>query len=280
MGLQIQTFLLLFQMIVPDTSYQIFDRKGLATQYQTLLEEAQQADIVLFGELHNKTVCHQLELQLTEDLFKNKGKNLILGAEMFEADNQLIVNEYLQGLITETHLKNEAKVWENYDTDYKPLLDFALNHQLPFVATNIPRRYASMVARLGMESLEKSLTKEAKKWIAPLPIPVDLSLPAYKNMVKMMQDAHGGMNPENFAKAQAVKDATMAYFILENYDKSNTFLHFNGTYHSDNFESIVWHLQKQRPKLKILTISTVEQSTFEKLADEHKNKANFVLVIK
>ncbi len=39
----------------------------------------------------------------------------MLGAEMLEADNQLIVDEYLAGLIEHEHLAKEAKVWDNYD---------------------------------------------------------------------------------------------------------------------------------------------------------------------
>jgi len=45
----------------------------------------------------------------------------MLGAEMFESDNQLIMDEYMTGKIK--NLKNfedEAKLWPNYQTDYKP----------------------------------------------------------------------------------------------------------------------------------------------------------------
>ena len=35
------------------------------------------------------------------------------------------MNEYLAGLIKEDHLKKEAKIWNNYTTDYAPLVEFA-----------------------------------------------------------------------------------------------------------------------------------------------------------
>lgn len=263
-------------------AYQLFEQNGNITGYEALLAEAQKADVVLFGELHNNPICHWLQIELTQDLFAVKKNNLKLGAEMFEADNQVILDEYFADLITEKHLKDEAKIWNNYATDYRPMVEFAKENKLRFIASNVPRRYASLVAKQGLESLEK-LSAEAKKWIAPLPITVDMDMPAYANMLKMMGGhGHGGEaspQAQNFAKAQAIKDATMAHFILENLQKGETFLHFNGSYHSDNFESIVWYLQQKNSKLKILTISTVEQQNVEALMEEHHKKANFILAI-
>lgn len=259
-------------------AYQIFTQEGKNASYSDLLNAATEADVVLFGELHNNPICHWLQLELTQDLFQKTEKKLVLGAEMFEADNQVILNEYLASQITDRHLNQEAKVWDNYQTDYKPLVDFAKAQALPFIATNVPRRYASLVAREGLEALEK-LSDEAKSWIAPLPIEVDLELPAYANMISMMGGAHGNRSPENFAKAQAIKDATMAHFILKNRPDGQILIHYNGSYHSDNFESISWYLKQKSPQLKILTISSVEQNQIEPLEQKSQNLANFIICI-
>ncbi len=268
-----------FQTTKP--AYQIFDQKGNISNYSKLIQEAKKADIVLFGELHNNPICHWLQKEVTQDLHQEAGKNLILGAEMFEADNQTILSEYTNGLIGEKQFKDEAKLWNNYATDYAPLVEFSKKNQIPFIATNIPRRYANMVAKKGLKSLE-TLSNEAKNWVAPLPITIDLELNAYKSMANMSHGASGGMGGGvvmDFASGQAVKDATMAHFILKNWQKGKIFLHYNGSYHSDNFESIVWYLQKQNKNLKILTISSVEQKNIEKLDKENENKANFIIAI-
>lgn len=89
----------------------------------------------------------------------------------------------------------------------------------------------------------------------------------------------GGGRGETFPKAQAIKDATMAHFILENHQKGDLFVHFHGTYHTDNFEGILWYLKQKQPDLKYVTISSVEQDDISKLSDDHKNKADFILVI-
>jgi uncharacterized iron-regulated protein len=277
-------FFVLFILLAFTTdkpAYQVFTQKGKAIAYSQVLKEIGQADIILFGELHNNPIAHWLELQLTKDIFALKKEKLVLGAEMFEADNQLIVNEYVTGKIAARHLESEAKLWDNYATDYKPLLDFALANRLSFAATNIPRRYASMVAKTGLSALD-SLSTEARNWIAPLPIQVDLNLPGYKQMIGMggSSGGHGSeMNAANIARAQAVKDATMAHFILQHWQPGKTFLHFNGSYHSDNFEGIVWYLNQYRPGLKIVTLSSVEQPEIDKLQDKSANLANFIIAI-
>ena len=88
-----------------------------------------------------------------------------------------------------------------------------------------------------------------------------------------------GHESNNLPKAQAVKDATMAYFIYKNKKENTLFIHFNGSYHSDNYEGIYWYLRKLQPNMKIITIATVTQKKVEKLEKEHYNKADFILVI-
>lgn len=261
-------------------AYILYDNDGKAVKYEKLVKSAEDADIIFFGELHNNPVCHWLQLQLTKDLFKAKKENLALGAEMFETDNQLILSEYLSGVIKQRNFESEARLWPNYKTDYKPLVEFAKENNLEFIATNIPRRYASVVHKSGFEGLD-SLDSEAKTYFPALPVKYDPELPGYKKMMEM--DLGKGMkkgkpNP-NLPKAQAIKDATMAYYILKNWCKGEIFLHFNGTYHSDNYEGIVWYLKQENPELKILTISSVQQEDIGLLEEENKGKADFILCI-
>jgi uncharacterized iron-regulated protein len=258
-------------------AYRLFEQNGNKASYKDMLKEASEADIVFFGELHDNPICHWLEYELTADLYAERGKNLILGAEMFESDNQLIVNEYLAKLIKEKNFEAEARLWPNYKTDYKRLLDFARDSSLAFIATNIPRRYASMVNANGFDALN-TLDKNAYQFIAPLPITYDSTLSCYADMYKMMGDAPTHAT-SNIACAQATKDATMAHFILQNFTKGKTFLHFNGSYHSDKFQSILWYLKQADPTLKIVTISSVEQKDLDALDKESEGLANFIIAI-
>lgn len=268
-------FLITFQVVAQEKpGYVVFTKEGRETSYGKIIKAAQDADIILFGELHNNSINHWLELQILKDLYKSDPA-ITIGMEMFEADNQLILNEYLNGVIEERHLLNEAKVWDNYKTDYKPIVEFARTNKLPVIATNVPRRYANLVYRKGVDALT-TLPAEAKNWIAPLPIEIDLTLPGYKNMMAMA--THSGPasgSGENMAKSQAVKDATMAYFILAN--MKGKFIHYHGAYHSQNFDGIVAYLRKAKPELKILTIHSVEQVATNQLEAENEKTADFIL---
>jgi uncharacterized iron-regulated protein len=258
-------------------AYQLFNTKGKQTKYIKLLKQASNADVIFFGELHNNPISHWLQLELTKDMFEARGGKIILGAEMFEADNQLLLSEYMRGDITKSNFEAEARLWKNYKTDIAPLVEFAMENKVEFIATNIPRRYASMVYRGGFEALD-TLTDEAKSYIAPLPVAYDPELPGYVNMMKMMA-GHGGEPNENFPKAQAIKDATMAWFIHQNMTDDNLFIHYNGSYHSDNYEGILWYLQLLRPDVKMMTIATIEAETGKRLIDDKVGVADFIIAV-
>ncbi len=261
-------------------AYLVYNQQLKASSYEEVLKKASEADIILFGEIHNNPVDHWLQLELTKDLFQRKNASLVLGAEMFESDNQIVLDEYLQNRITSQQLIAEAKVWNNYQTDYKPLVDFAQAHQIPFIATNIPRRYASLVAKKGVEELSL-LSPEARKNIAPLPVAFDLTLPGYAELTKMggMHSSGSSISAENMAKAQAIKDATMSHFILKNWKKGQTFLHINGSYHSQNFEGIYWYLKKANPALKIVTIATTEEANVQEPKEARPDLAHFIITV-
>ncbi|KGO91804.1 ChaN family lipoprotein [Flavobacterium subsaxonicum] len=252
--------------------YQLYTKDGKPTTYKKLLKAAAEANVVLFGEEHDNALIHWLQLELTKDLALTKP--LVLGAEMIEADNQPQLNEYLAGTIDQKKFDTVARLWNNYKTDYKPLVDFAKEKHFPFIATNIPRRYASMVYKKGFDVLF-SLTDQEKSWIAPLPIAYDATLPGYVKMLEM-SGGHGG---DNLPKAQAVKDATMAHNIALNVKAGTIFIHYNGTYHSDNFEGINWYLNKEKAGLKIVTIAAVSQQDISKLDKEQLAKADFIIVV-
>jgi uncharacterized iron-regulated protein len=257
-------------------AYYFFNKKGKKVEYKEVLKKLKEADVVFFGESHNNPIAHWLEYELTKDFFMLKGTNLVLGAEMFEKDNQLILNEYITDKISEKSFNDEARLWPNYKTDYKPLVDFAKENNLTFVATNIPRRYASVVYKEGFEALD-SLVFQSKTYIAPLPIEYDPDLECYKNMLSMKgMGAHVNVN---FPKAQAIKDATMAYSIAGYAGTGKLFFHFNGSYHSDNYQGIIWYLNKYKPGLKIMTITTIEQASIDSISDDAKKKADYILVV-
>ncbi|HMQ00378.1 MAG TPA: ChaN family lipoprotein [Cyclobacteriaceae bacterium] len=257
--------------------YKVYTREGKPADYQSILRRAENVQVILFGELHDNPVIHWLELQLLKDLHA-KDANISIGMEMFEADDQIVLDEYLTGVIEERHLTAEAKLWNNYKTDYKPLIEFAKANKLPVVASNIPRRYANLVYRKGIDALLE-LDEQARNWIAPLPVEIDLNLPGYKSMISSMGGHGSAAAAENLARSQAMKDATMSYFSVQHLQKNpGRYIHYHGTYHSKDFEGIYWYLKRAIPDVSTVIIHAVEQQDINTLDESHKGSADFIIV--
>ena len=148
--------------------YRIFDAQGKEVSYEKMIKTVSATDVVFFGEIHNCVISHWMELKVLEALTENN-KKLKVGMEMLEADNQLIIDEYTSSTISSDRFEEECRLWPNYSTDYEPLVYYAKRHHLPLIATNVPRRYASVVKEKGLAFLD-SLSAEAKRYLPKLPI--------------------------------------------------------------------------------------------------------------
>ena len=262
-------------------AYRLFTAAGQPADYDQMLTELAQADVVLFGEQHNDALAHWLELQVAKDLLKlKKPTQLVLGMEMFERDVQPLVAQYAAGTLADTAFERQTRPWPNYATDYRPLLQFARDNHVPVIGTNAPRPFAQAVARGSLKALDK-IPAANRALLAPLPLKVDYDLPGYKNIAAMFggdSNAHGG-GAQNIIQAQALKDATMAYFIQTSLSAGQTLLHLNGSYHSDHHDGIGAYLRQYAPKLRVKTLSVVTQEQLQQLEKEQVNVADFVVVV-
>lgn len=104
-------------------AYEIFTAEGKKSNFTKLTKKLEKANVLFFGEIHNDPIAHWLELELVKDL--SSQRKLIIGTEMFEADQQKELNLYLEDSINEKQLAENITLWSNFNTDYKPLIDFA-----------------------------------------------------------------------------------------------------------------------------------------------------------
>ena len=225
--------------------YKVYDATGKPATLAQALDAIAASDVVFVGEIHNDPTAHQIELQLLEGAHARLVGNaqphgarpLVLSLEMFERDVQLVLDEYLAGLIQERQFLAGSRPWSNYQTDYRPLVEFARTHNVPVVAANAPERYVNRVGRLGRDSL-KALTPTALGWLAPLPY--GAASPAYA--AKFQEAMSGGMTGQGahgnpyLLDAQTLRDATMAHSITEQLkrQKHALVLHVNGSFHSES----------------------------------------------
>jgi uncharacterized iron-regulated protein len=251
--------------------YVLYDAKGKEVSLEKMFKEAQQKSWVFFGEFHNSSTIHRIQFLLTQHLHKVHGDKLIVGAEMFESDNQDIINEYFAGFINTKYFEDECRLWTNYKTDYKPIVEYLKSNKLPLIATNVPRRYAHAVHYNGLDVLER-LPEHVKQLFLPnLPISIDTTLSSYIELKQMSM--HGG---KFMLEAQAIKDATMAHFMKKYWQAGKVFLHLNGAFHTNKYEGIISFLPKEWLRKDMLVISMVTQKDIEKLEEENKALGDFI----
>ncbi len=253
-------------------THKIYNKTGKVVKYGKMIKALTKAELIFIGEQHNNPISHWLEIKVIKSIHQRGG--VVIGMEMFETDTQAALTEYMMDKIEKKEFLESTRTWSNYKTDYAPIIEYAKAKKINVVASNCPKQYANMVYKQGFGAIE-SLVNEEKRWLAPLPIPYDASLPAYKAMLNMIP----GHTSENFPRAQAIKDATMANSIVTNWPTSGRFIHVNGAYHSDDFEGIVWYINQYRPETKVMTITTVVQSNVNDLEAEHIGSADFILVV-
>lgn len=262
------------------SAYRLFDNTGHEVTFSQMVDSLARAEVVFVGENHNCPISHWMEYEITEALHGIHGQTLVLGEEMMEADNQLILDEYMNRRISYDRFEAEARLWPNYSTDYYPVVFYAKDNDIPFVATNVPRRYANAVSNDGLECLS-SFSDEARQYMAPLPISfIYNDEEAAGRFGAMQMLSH--RSPEEMrrlAEAQALKDATMAWFIARNLPRGGHFLHINGSMHSDSREGIIPYLLQYRPGTRIATVTSLRLDDTSTLDPEYLGLADFYIVV-
>ncbi|WP_184542894.1 ChaN family lipoprotein [Mucilaginibacter sp. FT3.2] len=219
-----------------------------------------QADVLFFGEEHNDSTGHLLELELFKQLAQQYPHKTALSMEMFTTDCQLVLNEYLGGLIREKSLISDARTWPNYK-DYRPLVELAKENQIPVIAANAPSRYTNMVTRNGLGSLQQ-LDAQAKAYLAPLPI--DTATGAYYDKFIGIMGGHGAMAGMQLYQSQNLWDATMAWSIAKFYKTHPSFkiLQLNGGFHSEEKLGAVAQLKKYATNVRVVTVAAYTDNNF------------------
>lgn len=243
--------------------YKIINTKtNKEIELKEMAERLGDYDVIFFGEFHENRILHALEFELLK-MFHPNNKNLIISMEMFERDVQAVLDQYLNNEISEEDFLKNSRPWPNYKMDYKPLIEYAKENKLTVVAANIPRRYANMISKHGLNVLD-SLSAEEKKFVTKKHIVFE---DEYKErFIKTMKEemAHSSkmpkglmMNLDLIYAAQCIKDDTMAESILQ-YQRippRRKVIHFNGDFHSSKHLGTAQKIQVLEPMLKVAVIS-------------------------
>jgi uncharacterized iron-regulated protein len=270
------------QLAYNQEQFRVFDAKGNPATIDTVLAAIALNDVVFLGEQHDDAVGHAVQFEMLRRLVAAHvgDRKMALSLEMFERDVQIVIDEYLANLIREDHFLLSSRPWGNYKTDYKALVELAKSKGLPVIAANAPRRYINMVSRNGRNALN-SLSKDAKKWLAPLPYcePSDAYAAKFKALMGPSAEAQMGIN--NILASQSLWDATMAdsvaRFVKEN--KKPLVIHLNGSFHTENRLGTVEHFLKYRSKAKALVVTMRYEDDFRTFDPaKHAGLGDFVIL--
>lgn len=269
-------------------NYKIVESEsGKPYELEKMVDELLNYDVVFFGELHDDALLHQLEADLFQQLAA-KSQQFVLSMEMFERDNQDVLNQYLNKELSYDEFSERARLWPNHKTDYEPLLQIAMKYERDVIAANVPRRYASLLAKNGETGLNE-LPDDEKKYIASnLLVLDDKYKKEFYDTMKGMFD-HGMPNKTgedrilNIYKAQCLKDDTMAESIHQYLRKNSKkqVLHINGDFHSRYFLGTAQKLALLDKNLKIAVLAPVVFSPEEKLewSPEYSDAGDFLILI-
>jgi len=262
------------------TQYHVFRFDGQAATIDDVLKATDAADVVFIGEEHDDPVAHTIQSLLFIRAHERVKRRVAVSLEMFERDVQTVLNEYLKGLITESHFLQSSRPWNNYATDYRPLIEYARTQKLDAIAANAPRRYVNRVGRMGRDSLN-DLSAMAKTWLAPLPLAAASTTYAAKFSQLMGGAANDPHASSPMLEAQSLWDATMAYSIAEYLKQhpSSLVLHLNGKFHTESRLGIPEHLARYLPKSHAIVVTIVSAENFQTFdSSKHRGLGDFVIL--
>jgi len=266
------------------TSYvpqRVYDtRQNGFGDFELMLVDLARADVVFVGEQHDDPNTHRLELALLEGLVR-RHVPVVVAMEMFERDVQSALDQYLAGTTTEQQFLAASRPWPRYQTDYRPIIEFAKAHQLPVIASDVPRPIAANVAKNGMgvvDALGPSRGQAARELQCPM------SGDYYDRFIEMMGGHPAGDSKagdpkagdpkaadttaadtkaknDRFYLAQCLKDETMGESVATAFQQYGarraTIVHFNGAFHSDYGEGTAASARRRLPGRRIAVVSVL-----------------------
>lgn len=257
--------------------YKVYDvKKQKIINLDDIVADMAKADVLFFGEEHNDSIGHYLEVTLFKKLATAYQNKVGLTLEMFHTDVQPVINEYLAGFITEKNFVKEARAWNNYK-DYKPMIEFAKNEGIIVIGGNAAARYSNSVTKNGLEILSK-LPAGSKQFLPPNAVDT-LTGRYYEKFIGLL-GGHG-MGAMKVYQAQNFWDATMAWSIAKfaKENKGKKVFQVNGRFHSDEKLGTYAQLQKYAPKLKVLNIASFAAEDFENPNwEKYRNLGDYVIV--
>lgn len=235
--------------------YELLSASNEPMTFEALASKLVDADVVMVGEWHAHPAVHLFQARLLSEL-TSTNSSLALSMEHFTRADQAVLDRYLADEIGESTLINNTAAWDNYKSDYRPLVEIARHNKLDVIAANAPRDIVKCIGRNGPEYLNR-LPKEKQNLVAAK---IDVSDSPYRQ--KFLEGMQGmELTEKRISKmfgAQMAWDATMAesmaHYLQQN--PGGKVLHVAGRFHIIGGLGTGAELKKLMPNLNIVYISS------------------------
>ena len=166
---------------------------------------------VFLGESHTTLPHHEMQASIIEALVR-RGRDVIVGFEMFTRPNQANLNPWTLGWWTESEFIEKADWKGQWGFDfalYRPIFEIVKKNRLPMVALNAPRDWVRRVGRAGA----KALTADEQ---AQFPL-IETNNGEHRAVFNALMGGHPptGDQGENIYTAQVLWDTAMADSALK-----------------------------------------------------------------
>lgn len=173
---------------------------------------AARPQLLLLGEVHDNPDGHRARYELLQAVVR-EGWRPALVMEQFDREQQPLLDQAQRDCKTADCLIALAGK-SSWDWPlYRPLLQLALDHQLPLIAANVSRAEAGKATRDGLEALFEADTV-ARLHLAE-PLPADIEAEQLHSII----EGHCNMLPEATARtmirAQVARDVAMAMALQD-----------------------------------------------------------------
>jgi hypothetical protein len=157
-------------------------------------------------------------------------------------------------------------------------VEIAKDRSWPVIAANVPRKYASEIAKAGIASLSGLPTAERALIAGSLQCPRD----AYFDRFAASMGEHPGSTPatastslatlDRYYESQCAKDETMAESIAGSFERHDggprLIVHFTGAFHSDFGSGTLERVRLRLPGRRVVALSVLPLASLDNLAPD------------
>jgi len=185
---------------------------GVFVLPKQMLAAATDSRVVYVGETHDNPASHRLQLDVLRAMADRYPGQLSLGMEMFNIEQQAVLDRWVAGEIDEKTFLKESDWYGNWRMDfayYQEILDFAREQRIPVLALNAPKDLVDAVGETPVAEMPADLQDRLPE--------MDMTDPYQRAMSEAVFADHpvGEQQVERFIRVQTLWDEIMAANVAE-----------------------------------------------------------------